>query len=369
MTDDRAMLDDARLAHLRAVADLPDLTGTRYRLIRRLGRGGMATVYLVEDIALGREAALKVLTDPDPTGEMAARLVAEARLLAGLEHPNLAPVHDVGTLPDGRVFYVMKYVRGARLDAWIATRPDRPAVLRLFVKVCDAVAFAHAHGVVHRDLKPPNIMVGEFGEALVLDWGVAKRIGVPGDTDAPTLWLDESPATPDAAGAPAPAAAPVSRRAATSAGSVIGTPAWMAPEQALGEVGSIGPRTDVYALGAILYSLLGRRAPFDPGAAGEILRRVVEEAPPALRSIDPSIPRPLAAIVARGMSKRQVDRYPGAGDLSADVLRFLDGAAVEAYPESILERGGRILARTRTLAALIAAYIITRVLVLWLTGR
>jgi len=355
------MLDDARLAHLRAVADLPDLTGTRYRLIRRLGRGGMATVYLVEDIALGREAALKVLTDPDPTGEMAARLVAEARLLAGLEHPNLAPVHDVGTLPDGRVFYVMKYVRGARLDAWIATSPDRPAVLRLFVKVCDAVAFAHAHGVVHRDLKPQNIMVGEFGEALVMDWGVAKRIGAAGDADAPTLRLDADSTTPTAA--------PASRRAVTSAGSVIGTPAWMAPEQALGESGSIGPRTDVYALGAILYSLLGRRAPFDPGAAGEILRRVVEEAPPALRSIDPSIPRPLAAIVARAMSKRQAERYPGAGDLSADVLRFLDGAAVEAYPESILERGGRILARTRTLAALIAAYIITRVAVLWLTGR
>jgi serine/threonine protein kinase len=348
------MLDDARLAHLRAVADLPDLTGTRYRLIRRLGRGGMATVYLVQDIALGREAALKVLTDPDPTGEMAARLVAEARLLAGLEHPNLAPVHDVGTLPDGRVFYVMKYVRGARLDDWIATSPDRPAVLRLFVKVCDAVAFAHAHGVVHRDLKPQNIMVGEFGEALVMDWGVAKRIGAAGDADAPTLRLE----------ADAP-----SRRPATRAGSVIGTPAWMAPEQALGEVGAIDPRTDVYALGAILYSLLGRRAPFDPGAAGEILRRVVEEEPPALRSIDPSIPRPLAAIVARAMSKRQADRYPGAGDLSADVLRFLDGAAVEAHPESILERGGRILARTRTLAALIAAYLITRVLVLWLTGR
>src|SRR5215471_11352733 len=102
------MLDDQRLAHLRAVASLPDLTGTRYRLVRALGSGGMATVYLVEDEALGREAALKVIDDPDPGGNAAARLLAEARLLAGLEHPNLAPVHDVGTLPDGRVFYVMK---------------------------------------------------------------------------------------------------------------------------------------------------------------------------------------------------------------------------------------------------------------------
>src|SRR5262249_30878731 len=132
------------LAHLRAVASLPDLTGTRYRLVRRLGSGGMATVYLVEDTALGREAALKVLDDPDPEGGAAARLVAEARLLAGLEHPNLAPVHDVGTLADGRAYYVMKYVRGARLDDWIGAGHDRPTVLRLFVKLCDALAFAHA---------------------------------------------------------------------------------------------------------------------------------------------------------------------------------------------------------------------------------
>jgi serine/threonine protein kinase len=360
------MLDDDRLAHLRAVADLPDLTGTRYRLIRRLGRGGMATVYLVEDTSLGREAALKVLSDPDPSGDLAARLVAEARLLAGLEHPNLAPVHDVGTLPDGRVFYVMKYVRGARLDEWIATAPDRPAVLRLFVKVCDAVAFAHAHGVVHRDLKPQNIMVGEFGEALVLDWGVAKRIGGPA-TPAPqrarSTTSGGGEAVPDGVDAAG------GRPAATRAGSIIGTPAWMAPEQARGEVDGIDARTDVYALGAILYWLLAGRAPFEPGPGEETLLRILEQSPPALRSIDPSIPRQLAAIVARAMAKPPADRYRGAGEMSADVLRFLDGAAVEAYAESIFERGLRVFARVRTLAALIAAYIVMRVIVLWLTGR
>ena len=345
------MLDDDRLAHLRAVADYPDLTGTRYRLVRRLGRGGMATVYLVEDTALGREAALKVLTDPDPKGEMAARLVAEARLLAGLEHPNLAPVHDVGTLPDGRVFYVMKYVRGARLDAWVAGPvADRPAILRLFVKVCDAVAFAHAHGVVHRDLKPQNIMVGEFGEALVMDWGVAKRLS---DPDAPTLRLD---------GAIGPAIG-------TRAGTVIGTPAWMAPEQARGEIAQVGPRTDVYALGAILYYLLSGRPPFPSGSAESILRQVREDAPADLRRLDDTIPKPLAAIARRAMAKEAGARYAGAAELSADVLRHLDGLAVAAYPESVLERGLRVLSRTRTLAALIAAYLVARLLVLWFTGR
>jgi len=341
-------MDDETLAHLRAVAELPDLTGTRYRLVRRLGAGGMATVYLVEDTALGREAALKVLSDPDPSGDLAARLVAEARLLADLEHPNLAPVQDVGTLPDGRVFYVMKYVRGARLDEWISGAPGRPAALRLFVKVCDAVSFAHAHGVVHRDLKPQNIMVGEFGEALVLDWGVAKRLG---RLDPPAVGM------------------PVGRRPGTADGSIVGTPAWMAPEQARGDLAAVDPRTDVYALGAILYFLLGRRAPFGPGPGEETLRRVIESEPPALRSIDPSIPRPLAAIAGKAMARRGEERYRAASDLSADVLRFLDGLAVDAYPESILERAGRLFARTRTLAALIAAYILMRLLILWLTGR
>jgi serine/threonine protein kinase len=310
------MLDDQRLAHLRAVASLPDLTGTRYRLVRALGSGGMATVYLVEDTALGREAALKVLDCPDPAGEAAARLIAEARLLAGLEHPNLAPVHDVGTLADGRVFYVMKYVRGARLDAWRGVVHDRPTILRLFVKICDAVAFAHAHGVVHRDLKPQNVMVGEWGEALVMDWGVARRAD--------------------------------SREAA---GSIIGTPVWMAPEQARGDVAAIDARTDVYALGAILHFLLAGRPPFEPGPADE------------------RVPRPLQAIVARAMAKRQSDRYATAGELSADVLRFLDGVPVAAYPESLFERGVRVFNRTRTLVGLIAAYLVMRVLILWLTGR
>jgi serine/threonine protein kinase len=224
----------------------------------------------------------------------------------------------------------------------------------LFVKVCDAVAFAHAHGVIHRDLKPQNIMVGEFGEALVLDWGVAKRIA-----DAGPPGQRKEPAAP---------AVPV-RPVVTRDGAVIGTPAWMAPEQARGEVARIDARTDVYALGAILFYVLARRPPFCPGPGEEILRQVVEQAPPALRAIDPSIPRPLAAIVSRAMAKTSADRYRGAAELSADVLRFLDGGAVDAYSESILERGARVFARIRTLVALVAAYIVMRLLVLWMTGR
>ncbi|HKQ97921.1 MAG TPA: serine/threonine-protein kinase [Candidatus Polarisedimenticolia bacterium] len=349
---------DERLAHLQAVADLPDLTGTRYRLLRRLGRGGMATVYLVEDTALGREAALKVLSEPDPSGALAQRLTAEARLLARIEHPNLVPVHDVGALPDGRIFYVMQYVRGERLDAWIRRPRTRPEVLRLFVKLADAVAFAHAQGAVHRDLKPENIMVGAFGEALVMDWGVAKLLGT---ADVPTLAL---PDAGDAAGSAGGGA----NASVTAAGTLVGTPAWMAPEQARGEVDRIDARTDVHALGALLYYLLAGRPPF-AGDGREAIRRVVEETPASLRGLDPSIPKPLAAIAARALEKEPAARYETARALAADVERFLDGLPVAAYRESWLERAGRVLSRSRTLVALLAAYLLMRVIILLFFGR
>jgi eukaryotic-like serine/threonine-protein kinase len=355
------MLSDERLAHLRAVADLPDLTGTRYRLIRRLGSGGMATVYLVEDETLGREAALKVLSEPDPSGALAARLAAEARLLARLEHPSLVPVHDVGTLPDGRVYYVMKYVRGERLDAWTARRPPRALSLRLFVKVTEAVAFAHAHGVIHRDLKPENIMVGEFGEALVMDWGVAKRIATGDET--PTLRLDPGATSP----AHGPAAAPPAS-SATAAGSIVGTPAWMAPEQARGEIDRIDARTDVHALGALLHYLLAGRPPFEGDAAGA-LRRVMDEPPIPLTGLDPGIPRALQAIALRAMAKDPAARYRSAGEMGADVERFLDGLPVTAYAESLWERGARVLGRTRTLIGLVLVYLLVRVVILLFAGR
>ena len=347
------MLTDERLEHLREIADLPDLSGTRYRLIRRLGRGGMATVYLVEDESLARQAALKVLSDPDPSGTLATRLLAEARLLARLEHPNLAPVHDVGTLPDGRVFYVMKFVRGERLDVWRRSGPARPAMLRLYQKICDAVAFAHAQSVIHRDLKPENIMIGSFGEALVMDWGVAKELSAA--TEQPTLALTGPPET-------------TTGRPATAAGTIIGTPAWMAPEQARGETGRIDARTDVHGLGAILYYLLAGRPPFE-GAPEEVLRLAAEGEPRPLRQADPTVAKPLAAICSRAMARDPEDRYATVTALSRDVERFLDGGPVEAYPETIWERAARFLGRNKTLVFIILAYLLMRLLVLFFAGR
>jgi len=168
-------LSDATLERLREAGDWPDLSGTRYEAQGVLGKGGMSTVYRARDRELDREVALKVMGPAEGDGTV-ARLRNEARVLARLEHPGLVPVHDVGTLPDGRVFYVMRLVRGKRLDEHARQERSLPALLRLFERVCEAVAFAHAQGVLHRDLKPANVMVGPFGEVLVLDWGLAKLV-------------------------------------------------------------------------------------------------------------------------------------------------------------------------------------------------
>ncbi len=210
-------LSDAAVKHLRAMADLPDLSETKYRLGAPLGRGGMGTVYLAHDAELDRDVALKVV------GPLGIRLSDEAKILARLEHPGIVPVHDVGGLPDGRVFYAMKFVRGERLDAMFATPLTLLDRLRIFDRICDAVAFAHSQGVIHRDLKPANIMVGQFGEVLVLDWGVAAF-----------------------------------RQRETSP-TVVGTAGYMSPEQSRG--GPADERSDIHALGVILGQLLPASAP------------------------------------------------------------------------------------------------------------
>src|SRR5262249_31442166 len=162
-------LSDATVAHLcKVAASEPD--APRYELAEPIGRGGMGTVYRAHDRVLDRAVALKVLHRAPADAAARARMVREARVMARLEHPGVVPVHDAGELPDGRFFYAMKLVRGRRLDEEAARRTDLAERLRLFQKICEAVAFAHAQGVLHRDLKPQNVMAGEFGEVLVLDW-------------------------------------------------------------------------------------------------------------------------------------------------------------------------------------------------------
>jgi serine/threonine protein kinase len=290
-------LANGTLDHLRDVAEWPDL-GPRYEVRGRLGRGGMGAVFEAHDRTLDREVAVKVM---DHAG-------GEAKVLAHLEHPGIVPVHDAGTLPDGRVFYVMKRVRGARLHEALSSETSIAQRLDLFLRVCDAVAFAHAQGVVHRDLKPENVMLGAFGEVLVMDWGIATAIGEH------------------------------------SNGAVVaGTPGFMPPEQAAGAAPA-DARSDVFALGALLEAMLT--------ACPERSR---------------GVPRPLAAIARRARASNPAERYASVEAMAREVARFREGAPVDAYRENIFERLARIYRRYRVPIILVLVYMVVRViLLLWL---
>src|SRR3954470_12303445 len=172
-------LPDQVVVRLQTGMQTPDLSGTRYRALELLGQGGMGAVWLVQDSLLQRPVALKILTAENSSADLAARLMQEAVVLARLEHPGIVPVHDAGTLPDGRTFYCMKLVEGKTLDHYVLKLPLRER-LRLFQRIAEPLAFAHSRGIIHRDLKPSNVMVGSFGEVLIMDWGLAKVMAAIG---------------------------------------------------------------------------------------------------------------------------------------------------------------------------------------------
>ena len=315
-------LSDDKLNRLRSVVSEPDFSATKYTFVKELGRGGMGAVCLAEDRELDRLVAVKVLNTPETTEDLRNRMVREAQIIARLEHPGIVPVHDVGTLPDGRIYYAMKYVRGSRLDEYAAQGAPLRDRLRKFQAVCDAVAFAHAHGVIHRDLKPQNIMIGSFGEVLVLDWGVAKLLA--GENMSYSSYTTYSHA------------------ADTSDGTVIGTQNYMSPEQARGEIDQLDERADVYSLGAVLQFLLNDQPKVSKGAQ---------------------------AVCAKAMSQTKESRYATASDLSADVGRLLDAEPVSAYRENAFERVSRWVSKNRFLVLLVLAYLLMRIFLIFTSRR
>jgi eukaryotic-like serine/threonine-protein kinase len=338
-------LPDKTVERLRQTPDIPDLAGTRYRLLEQVARGGMGVVYSAHDEILDRRVALKVLDTPAANGDFARRLNREARVLAHLEHPGIVPVHDVGTLADGRVFYAMKFVEGQRLDKHIQTVSSLPGRLRLFLRICDAVAFAHARGVLHRDLKPANIMVGPFGEVLVMDWGLAKIV-----RDAPASDLQLRDEDPDATLVHLPNGELQGKKASdtstavTGQGTILGTPGYMSPEQARGAVSELTERSDIFSLGALLRFLAAR--------------------PQTATSISWPSDKSLEAICNKATAENPADRYANVSDFSADVSRYLDGLPVSARKESMLEKTARLYRRHTVPILLIAAYLLVRTLIL-----
>lgn len=305
----------------------------RYVVRQFHARGGIGEVWLAEDMAMGRPVALKRLRER--RADQHDRFLGEARITGQLEHPGIVPVHDLGVDDDGCPYYVMTFIRGRTLKDVIedyhagrSSGGDPPEVqrcrlLEIFVKVCEAIAYAHHRGVIHRDLKPDNVMLGPYGETLVLDWGMAKVLNVPdeqraGGTQAPLTYATAS--------------------TKTQAGLVMGSPWYMAPEVAEGRAADADERTDVYLLGATLYHMLTGHAPREGRSVEEIIKLARHAAPPLPRQVKAGVPCALEAICLKAMARDRKNRYAGALELAADVQRFLAGAPVLAYPEPMLAR-------------------------------
>ena len=318
-------------------AGLPIVAPSHYTDRRELAAGGMGSILTAYDTRLRRRVAIKELRGGDAS--LAQRFARETLITARLEHPGIVSIHEGGRWPDGTPFYAMKLYGGVPLDQLIARTtqlPERLALLPHVLAVADAMAYAHRHRIIHRDLKPGNVMIGEFGETVVIDWGLAKDLDA---AEAASPGSVESPSAPD-----------LDHRTLSS--DLLGTPAYMAPEQAVSPL--VDERADVYALGAILYHVLAGALPYQATSALEFIAKLQTEAPTPL-STRVVVPPDLVAIVERAMAREPSARYATASELAADLRRFLAGQLVSAHQYSLRQLLRRWIGKHRLPLAIAAA--------------
>ncbi|MCA9537706.1 MAG: SUMF1/EgtB/PvdO family nonheme iron enzyme [Myxococcales bacterium] len=308
------------VAPLTESVESPELAFTapskRYLDQGRIAKGGMGDVRRVYDHRLSRSVAMKVMRwEMLENPRARARFITEGRMTASLQHPSIVPVHDRGEMPDGRPWFTMKLVEGRTLAQAIADGMPMRRLIDAFGRICDAIAYAHSRGVIHRDLKPHNMMVGAFGEVLVMDWGLARHLDQADDPIRGTWPTDESSLM-------------------TRVGEVLGTPAYMAPEQAAGRQDEVDRRSDVYGLGAILYEILARRPPYE-GPARMVWAALRAGGPAALPT---DAPEALRNLCEQAMAREPARRYADAGVLAEAIRRWLDGELRRAQARAIVEQ-------------------------------
>jgi serine/threonine protein kinase len=362
--------DDPNATHVQELGE-PTSKGLRFRVLRPHARGGLGEVFVARDEELHREVALKEIQPRFADHPQSrARFLLEAEVTGGLEHPGVVPVYGLGAYADGRPFYAMRFIRGDSLKEAIKrfhtgsdgrprklTRADFEGsgfrgLLRRFVDVCNAIAYAHSRRVLHRDLKPGNIMLGKYGETLVVDWGLAKPLGRDGQT--PKSPADEAMLRPDSA----------SGTEETLPGEAVGTPEYMSPEQAAGRKDLLGPASDIYSLGATLYTALTGRAPVTGKYLQEVLRAVECGDWPPPRQVQPAVPPALEAVCRKALALQPEDRYASALDLAADVEHWLADEPVSAFREPLTARLRRWGRRHRPLVAGAASLLVMAVVLL-----
>ncbi|MFO0968416.1 MAG: serine/threonine-protein kinase [Gemmataceae bacterium] len=358
----------------------------RYQRLTKHATGGLGQIWIARDNHIGRDVALKELKQETVQhGSLRRRFVEEARITGRLEHPGIVPVYELVQSATQPPYYVMRFIKGRTLAQAIKTyheaarqnRSDRLALtglLQAFLAVCQALAYAHAQGIIHRDLKGQNVILGDFGEVIVLDWGLAKQMGTPAE--------EATGATPTAAVAAAPSSPGDTPTSLTRAGEIMGTPAYMAPEQAAGKQDLIDARTDVYGLGAMLYEILTGAPPFrlaDPrfdspqatmrdSALKDFLRRVQQETPRPPRELRPSTPRALEAVCLKALSKEPAGRYASAAELAQEIQRYLADEPVAACRERWWQRAARWGRRHRTAVVAAVAVLVAAVVGLSVTA-